>query len=206
MAKFSSIIQGPRVRKTVELPLPGATVDRDTGAWVGPTIKLDVRALRGDEHDTVLAESRKYAVSKGLTDPKEGDDLFERGRIIHTLLLACVDVDSPINEPAPFFASANEILSSEVLTPEVLAYLYEHQQLWQDEVNPLLKSLSPVEFANAVLSTAEGENGDMSFFVSSRPGMQWSFMLSMAKLLAGSMTLASRSFNTSEPSAATKRA
>jgi hypothetical protein len=49
------------------------------------------------------------------------------------------------------------------------------------------------------MRTAQGENGDMSFFVSSRPGMRWSFTLSMARLLASSMTLASLSTSPSEP-------
>lgn len=200
MAKYSSIIQGPRLRKTIALPRPGAWVDPETGAWHGPTIKLDVRPLRADEHDAVIAKAKAYAVERGSKDPGEDDELFARGKMLHTLAIACVDSDSPADAPQAFFdGGVEQLLTSEELTPEVLAYLYEHQQIHQDECSPLLKKQSPAEFAAAVMRTAQGENGDMSFFVSSRPGMRWSFTLSMARLLARSMTLASLSTSPSEP-------
>jgi hypothetical protein len=206
MGKYSSIVQGPRARKTIDLPRPGAVVDMETGAWRGPTIKLDVRPLRGDEHDQVLADAKKYAEKLGATDPIEGEELFERGRLLHTLAIACVDTDSTVDAPQAFFdGGVEQILTADELTPEVLAYLYEHQQLWQDEVSPLVKSMTPAEFATAVVRTASGENGDMSFFVSARPGMRWSFTLSMAKLLAASTLLASLSTSDSEPQAQTTR-
>jgi hypothetical protein len=206
MGKYSSIVQGPRARKTIDLPRPGAVVDMETGAWRGPTIKLDVRPLRGDEHDQVLADAKKYAEKLGANDPIEGEELFERGRLLHTLAIACVDTDSPVDAPQAFFdGGVEQILTADELTPEVLAYLYEHQQLWQDEVSPLVKSMTPAEFATAVVRTASGENGDMSFFVSARPGMRWSFTLSMAKLLAASTLLASLSTSYSEPPVPTTR-
>jgi hypothetical protein len=206
MGKYSSIVQGPRARKTIDLPRPGAVVNMETGAWRGPTIKLDVRPLRGDEHDQVLADAKKYAEKLGSTDPTEGEELFERGRLLHTLAIACVDTDSPAEAPQAFFdGGVEQILTADELTPEVLAYLYEHQQLWQDEVSPLVKSMTPAEFATAVVRTASGENGDMSFFVSARPGMRWSFTLSMAKLLAASTLLASLSTSDSEPQVPTTR-
>jgi hypothetical protein len=206
MAKYASIVQGPRARKTIELPRPGATFDAETATWKGPTVKLDVRALRGDEHDRVLSDARAYAKKLGAENPVEGDELFERGRIVHTLAIACIDTDSPKDAPAPFFeGGVEEILGADELTPELIAYLYEQQQIHQDEVSPLLKSMSPAEFAVAVMQTAAGENGDMSFFVSSRPGMRWSFTLSMAKLLASSTMLASLSSSGSEPQPATTR-
>jgi len=206
MGKYSAVVQGPRARKTIDLPRPGAVVDMETGEWRGPTIKLDVRPLRGDEYDQVLADAKKYAEKLGATDPVEGDELFERGRLLHTLAIACVDKDSPADAPQPFFdGGVEQILTSDELTPEVLAYLYEHQQLWQDAVSPLVKSMTPAEFATAVIRTASGENGDMSFFVSARPGMRWSFTLSMAKLLAASTLLASLSTSTSEPPQQTTR-
>ena len=65
--KYSSIIQGPRLRKTIDLPRPGASVDPETGAWCGPTLKLDVRPLRPDEHDAVIAKARAYAIERGGT-------------------------------------------------------------------------------------------------------------------------------------------
>lgn len=205
MPKFSSIVAGPRARKRVVLPLPGAACDGETGKWDGPTVDVDVRTVRADEHDKVLASARRYAIENGVAEPSDGDELFERGRILHTLAIACVDVDSPVDAPAPFFdGGVEQILSSESLTPEVLAYLYEQQAIFQDESSPLMKTQSPVEFTAALMATAEG---DMSFFVYSRPGLRWSFTHTMAKLLAESMKRASRSSSdsSSEPLPSTTR-
>lgn len=199
MPTFSSIVAGPRARKRVTLPLPGSRFDVDAGKWEGPTIDVDMRPLRADEYDAALAGARDYAVSRGLAEPTDGDDLFDRGKMAHTLALACVDVDSPLDSPRPFFdGGVEQILTSEALTPEVLAYLYEQQQLVQDDASPLRKNLSPAEFTTAVLATAAG---DMSFFVCMRPGTQWSFTRSLASLLAESMRhgLPSSSASSTEP-------
>lgn len=194
MPSYSSIVQGARARKRVILPRPGAVLNMDTGEWQGPTLPLDVRALRGDEYDRVIADAKAYAKSLGSSDVGDGEELFERGKMLHTLALACIDSDSPKEDAKPFFdGGVKQIASSEELTPEILEYLYEQQRIWQDESNPLALKMTPAEFANAVLRTAQGENGDMSFFVSARPGMRWSFTLSMARLLAASLTLKSLS-------------
>ena len=194
MPSYSSIVQGPRRRKPILLPRPGAVLDMETGAWSGPTIELHVRALRGDEHDQIIADARAYARGLGVGEAADGEDLYERGKMLHTLAVGCVDADSPLDSPAPFFdGGVKQIVSSEELTPEILEYLYEQQQIWQDEVNPLARAMTPAEFANAVARTAMGENGDMSFFVCARPGLRWSFTLSMARLLATSATLKSLS-------------
>lgn len=192
MPSYSSITQGTRLRKRVTLPRPGAVLDLQTGKWAGPTFELDVRALTAGEADRVESEARAYA--KGLTsDTDSVDDLVDRGRKLHTIAMAYVDVDSPQGAPvAVFDGGVEQIAASEELTPELIEYLFEQQQIWQDETNPLAAKLTPNEFINAVLNTAKGADGDMSFFVSARPGMRWSFALSMARLLATSQTLRSQ--------------
>ncbi len=193
MPSYSSITQGTRLRKRVTLPRPGAVLDLETGKWKGPTFELDVRALRIDEADKVEAQARAYA--KGLTsDIESTDDLVDRGRKLHTIALAYIDADSPADAPVPAFdGGVEQIAASEELTQELIEFLYEQQQIWQDETNPLVAKMRPQDFVNAVVRTATGEDGDMSFFVSSRPGMRWSFALSMARLLATSQTLKSLS-------------
>jgi len=206
MPSYSSITQGTRLRKRVTLPRPGAVLDLETGKWKGPTFELDVRALTAGEADRVESEARAYA--KGLTsDTDSVDDLVDRGRKLHTIALAYVDVDSPPNAPMPVFdGGVEQIVASEELTPELIEFLYEQQQIWQDETNPLVSKMKPVDFVNAVVRTATGEDGDMSFFVSARPGMRWSFALSMARLLATSQTLKSLSGSatTGSPETATE--
>lgn len=201
MAKFSDVTQGVRARKPIKLPLPGAQIDGETGAWVGPTVDLDVRVIKEDEHAVILGQALAFARKHGLQDPGDGDPLYEQGKMLHTLAIACLDPESPKDAPAPFFDGGwEQIYTSEVMTPEVTAYLYLQQQLYQDEVNPLLKTMSPTEFMAAAIKTAQG---DMSFFVNSRPGMQWSFLLTTVKQLLSALSHNSTFSMSSEPQEAT---
>jgi len=196
VAKFSDVTAGVRARKPIKLPLPGALVNSETGEWEGPTAVLDVRALRDDEYTDVLKEARAFAVSKGLESPENGDDLYEQGKMLHTLAIACIDTDSPKEDPQPYFDRGwEQIHSSEMMTPEIREYLYLQQQLWQDEVNPLLGSMSDAEFLAAAIKTA---GGNQSFFVNSRPGTLWNFMRITARQLLASQQLSSV-FSTSSP-------
>jgi hypothetical protein len=208
MAKFSDVIQGTRARKPIKLPLPGAQIDGETGAWLGPVVDLLVRPLRDDEHALVLAKGLAFARKHGLQEPGAGDPLYEKGVMIETLALTCLDSESPTDGAPVFFfdgvdaatkadiGAFEQIHRSEVMTPEIIAYLYMQQQLFQDEVNPLLKSMSPSEFMAAAIKTAQG---DMSFFVHSRPGMQWSFLLTTVKQLLSALSLNSTFSTSSEP-------
>jgi hypothetical protein len=200
--KFSSILNEPRKRKTITLPLPGAQ-QTDDGTWEGPTVKVDVRALTGIEPDTVHTLAVDYA-KKRSGGGELDQDLVESGRIIHTLILACIDTDSPPESPQPFFDTGVEgIENSNVLLPELKQYLYEQQQLHQDETNPLVGTQTPEQFAAAVVATAQG---DMSFFVCMRPGMLWSFTHSMASLLMPLMLQGSQPSSPSEPQERTETA
>lgn len=194
MAKFSSLVQGPRARKPVTMPLLGARFDAETGKWEGPHVELDLRPLRPDEHDKVLAEARKYAISLGVAEPAPGDDLFESGKMLHTLAIACVDRESPPHAPAPFFdGGVPGILEADSLIPEILCSLYDQQQAFQYEVNPLRKNMTPAEFTATVMRMAKDGDEEIGFFGCMVPGMLWSFTHSMAKLLAPSMMRASLS-------------
>jgi hypothetical protein len=123
--------------------------------------------------------------------------VIERGRMLHTLAIACVDRDSPAESPQPFFDGGwQQIHESRAMLPETVAYLYLQQQMWQDEVNPLLKPLEREQYLAAAIKTA---GGDMSFFVNSRPGTLWSFTRFMARLLVDSLASSSPSSSSSSP-------
>lgn len=190
--RFSDVIQGKRQRKLVTLPLQGATLN-EKGEWEGPTVKLDIAALKSDEYTEVVVGARAYAAAKGAPDD---DELLERGRQLYTLLIACLDVDHPSPEEVRFFQSVDEIDRSPSLGPELIAFLYEEQQFWQDDVNPLRKNLTPDQF---VLAIAETARGNLGFFAHMRPAMRWSFTHSMAKLLAASMKPVSQPSSSSAP-------
>lgn len=200
MAKFADVVAGPRARKGIKLPLPGAQVDPATGEWDGDTVDLDVRAIGDDEYADVLRGAREFAKSKGVDNPAEDDELYERGKMLHTLAIACIDKDSPKEKPEPFFEGWRQIHESPRMIPEVVAYLYLQQRLWQDEINPLLKPLSPDQYTAAAIATA---GGDMSFFVNSRPGTQWSFTRFLAAQLLLSLASSSPSSESYDPPSTT---
>jgi hypothetical protein len=195
MASFKSIAQGPRQRKATKLPLSGARFNVERGDWDGPTIALDVIPLGESEHADVLKFAREYAMKRGVADPGPSDELYERGVMVKTIALACVDIDVKDAETPFFVGGAEEIEDSKSLLPEVVAYLYKVQQLHQDECNPLLKDFSPAEYMAGLARTAAG---DISFFVSSRPGTQWSFVRTLASQQLSSMTRGSGSGGPSE--------
>ena len=197
MGSFSSLAKGMRTRKRVQLPLPGAHVDSETGKWVGPTVDLDVRPLRNDEHAAVLAGARAYAIEHGIAEPTDGDELYQQGKILHTIAIAYLDVDSTDGDPKPFFdGGVKQIVESDLLTPEVLGYLCMQQELVQDEANPLLKGIAPQDFVNAVMQVA---GGGLDFFVNSRPGTLWSFMRTLASLHLSARTPSAQSSSQPEP-------
>lgn len=197
MATFGTIARGPRARKRVKLPLPGATVNAETGELEGDVVELDVCGLNPIERSDVAARAREFAKARGVDDPRDEDELYEWGKVLHTLVLACVDKDSPEDAPAPFFDGGFEQLHKTTLIgPEHVAFLYEQQQLWQDECAPGQKTMSPEEFLAAVVKTA---GGDMSFFVNARPGLRWSFTRTLAALHLSSLTDKSPSSSPSAP-------
>lgn len=197
MSTFSQVQAGTRARKPIVLPLPGAQVDAATGEWVGPTIPLDVRVIRNDEYDDILTEARKFAVARGIEAPEDGDTLYERGKMIHTLALVCTDRESPNDAPRPFFDGGwEQIHKSDLLTPEVVGYLYLQWELFQEELNPLATDIKPETFLAAAVKTA---GGDMAFFVNSRPGTRWIFTRTLALQLVTLLGDSSLSSPSSEP-------
>lgn len=210
MAKFSEVAQGARARRPAKLPLPGASVDGETGEWIGPTQELHVRALNEEEHGLVLERALAFAKKRGLESPEDGDALYERGKMLHTLALAYVDKDSPEDAPAPYFDGVMrdgsvveawlQISKSEVMTPEVVGYLYEVQQIMQDDVAPMRKDMTPAQFMAAALTTAKG---NMSFFVGTRPGTRWNFVRTLASQFVASLAAKSPSTPSSEPQTST---
>lgn len=195
MGRFKSIVAGPRKRKTITLPFPGARFDPIVGTWEGDTDTLDVRALRPDEYDKVVENAKAFAKTHGSDNPTDGDEHFERGRMLYTLLVSCLDKDSPIDAPVTYFESLEEIQTSEVLLPETQQYLFQHQRMWQEDISPLRMTMTEDEYLAGIIQAAKG---DTDFFLSLRPGTQVSFMRSMANQLHNWKTLESQASSLSE--------
>lgn len=175
MAKFSSLTQGAsaRARKKIVFPLPGARWSPEASGWEGPTVDVDVRVLTPGEDEEVLRRAHAEAKTGGVEHPAEGEPIYDRAIVVNTVALALVDHESPETAPAPFFASADEIRASTLMSTEVLLYLMEQQELWQDERSPRIKDFTPAEFLATLVGVAGGNAG---FFVGQRPGTQWLFM------------------------------
>lgn len=202
MATFGQIAKGTRARKTVQLGLGGARIDPETGAWKtdegGFVVNLDVRPLNPIETSTVVERARTFAISKGVADPRDGDEIYDDAKILHTLVIACLDSESPPNEPKPFFEGGfDQIHGTEMLLPDHIGYLFEHQQLWQDECSPRFLRQSPGQFMASVVAAA---GGDPSFFVGARPGMRWDSLRTLAAAYLNLMTLKSPSTSDSSSS------
>ena len=198
MPKFSEVAAGVRARRPATLPLPGAVPDGETGGWTGPTVPLHLRALAEPEYDDVLEFALKFAKKRGLENPEDGDAIYERGKMLQTLAFACINADSPEEDPQPFFdEGVPQILArTDVMTPEVIAYLYEHQQIMQEVVSPLRKDMTPSEF---MIAAAETAKGNLAFFVNTRPGMRWTFVRILASRYIDSLANRSPSTPSSEP-------
>lgn len=202
MPTFGQLAQGTRSRKAIPLGLGRARISPETGAWEtgdgGVLVELDVRPLNPLETSTVIERARAFAVSKGVKDPKDGDELYDDAKILHTLVLACLDHDSPPDAPRPFFEGGfDQLHGTELLLPDHIAYLYEQQQLWQDECSPRFMRQTPGQFMAGVVAAA---GGDPSFFVGARPGMRWDSMRTLAAAYLNLMTLQSPTTSDSSPS------
>lgn len=172
MSRFSDIraqiVKGSRAVRSVPIPMP----------W-GEDMLVGVRPLIGREHGEVLGRAREYAVSQGLKEPKDGDELYRLGQMVYTLVLGCVDPacaaeDWPQDKPhAPFFENADEVL--EYLDPDRIAMLYEHQQAWQDECAPRPDDMNQGDFFTNVVKAAGWKAGQPDPLLELRPILRASF-------------------------------
>ena len=189
MATFSQIAKGRLARKGVELPLAGTTLDSSTGAWVGESARVDVRVLTGTEQLAALERARAKSLAAGVADPGDGEPIYDLALVVETILLACVDPDSPDDAPRPYFASADEILKSPLLTRDHLAFLFESAIAWQDECSPRLFTMSVEDCERAVQRLSHADLPDVQrFLLRTRPGMLASLLHFMAVRLSNSPT------------------
>lgn len=201
--RFGQIAKGTRARKTVPLPLGDGPmvaphVAEDGSITFPPAdgvVMVDLRPLTQGEAGDVLAQARAYAVSKGVSDPRDGNPIYDMAEVEYTLALACIDHDSPPDAPAPFFdGGVDQIRASADLGRDRLLYLYEQHQLFQDECSPSLRKLAPDDLLAAMVRLA-GEDGAEAqrFFTSMGPGLRWICTRTLACLWSISLGLNSPS-------------
>lgn len=221
--RLADIPKGHRAIKRVSIPLlnvgdapdPEALATKHrAGDAKEHTAEVGVRALRDDEYDLVLARARAHAAERGVQNPGEYDPVYRHALALFTCAIACVDPDSDPRSPAHFFGpaegwsidkAAQEIQTSEHVGRDVLAYLYEAQELWQSSVNPRAQRLSPEDMLVQIDRMGRGDLSEAQrFFLASSPGLVVSslhFMASLLKLLPTSkQDIGSSSLENTPPS------
>lgn len=189
MARFADIARGTRATKIVRLPL---------GDDVVP---VRLRVLASGELAQVLERTRADARARGVDEPRDGNPIYDLCEMEHTLAFACLDADAPEQSAVPFFSGVEEIRRSPELGRDRIAYLYEQWQVFQDEVSPSLRTMSPAELVGAMQKLALEDDGDaLAFFGSLGPGLRWSCMRTLARLWLASLTPSSPSSSLSEQS------
>lgn len=172
--KFAQLIKGTRAERVVEVP----GLKKPDGS----PITVAVRPLTGAEETAVMAGAHDHAVKGGVQNPRQGDELYDLGRMAHTLALACVDVDSPQDARTPFFGGgATDVLEMHV---EAITYLWEHCELFQEESSPYRKNLSDRELL-ALASEVAAPGGEATFIRLS-PSTRLRLLRSMAGQLSSS--------------------
>jgi hypothetical protein len=203
--KASQLARGYLAIKTETLPLaapaPQSTDGPDPdGAQAGPApVAVGLRPLTPGEEADIFARARAYAIAHGLTDPKEGEELYEYGKALHRCLIGVVDVDSPPGRPEPFFdGGLAQLEGFDELGKEGVLTLAQMHQVYQDQLTGGLDELKD-DNLEATLEELAGPHG-APFWFSRRPGLRVSLALTMARLLLASLRGKSHSTSAAAPS------
>ncbi len=147
MARLKDMAKGDRAYCHKTLPLLN---NQKLGIAIG--------VLPFGEEGDAYAEARKYAIAKGVTDPKKGEPIYERALALHIVYASCFDPDQLPDKRVRTFESTQEI--EEVLDHDRVAMLFQWQRAWQREISPSPKGLTPQDYLKMVVSTAEAEEGE----------------------------------------------
>jgi len=211
MGKLSDLAKGYRAIKKVALPLvnvpssyseevPELVAQRESDnalatangePAIPDVVTVGLRILTLNELATVYQKAGDFARERGVKEPNEADPIYNLGVSVYTCASACVDPDSDVKNPEPFFgtrgdleSAALELLNSVHIGRDGIAYLAEQQEAWQDSCNPQANKVSPAKFYEIVVGMSD-DNPDESLktFLGLRPGMRLNSMRIMAKLL-----------------------
>ena len=137
MAKARDIILGSQKRE----PCSVNAIDGVT------RLDFAITLLTSAASTTIAERARAYAQARGVADPKPEDVLFLRGKWAHTILLAAVDPDSPLESPQQYFDDVKQIET--YLDDAAQVYVVQRQKDFQDEHAPLGEGLTPEQFLRA---------------------------------------------------------
>lgn len=171
MASVESIEFEQRERP-LKVRLPGTSKD-----W-----SVLVRATSAFE-DSDAVGFAIAAAKKAGAEPKRGDPVYDIHWWAHIVGTAYLDVDSSPGSRRPAFpGGAAQVLKK--LSTESIAYLFQEQMRWQEEVSPSFKARSIEELVDIVEKVAM-DGGDF-FFAALSPSTQCHSARFMAALLVSS--------------------
>lgn len=188
--RLANVIAGARAIKRETITLQNCAEDDG-----GPKrIEIGFRALLGTEQSEVYRLANEYAKKHGSVSCNDDDPIWSLANAVYTLAISAVDPDSDPKQPSPFFGAspsasveerATDILSNELIGRDTILYLAELQELWQDEVNPQIRSVSPEDMWAMVAEVTK--EGSARPFLRWRPGLRLIFMHFLASQLANSL-------------------
>lgn len=149
MARFATLVKGLDQLREVDLQLPGPAGNRQI-------VRLGVKPLPAWEEVSILAAAGKFATERGAK-AVDTDHVYVMGVWVHTLLAACVSVDAE-DAGVAFFGSVEEILQG--LDRDRISYLYEEQQIVQEQAGARIERMSAQQMVQATLKLAEAEGID----------------------------------------------
>jgi hypothetical protein len=211
MGKLSDISKGTRAIKRIALPLvnvpcfinpdvPELAAQRENDAAtatmngepaIPDEVMVGLRILTLNELTTVYEKAGNFARERGVKEPNEADPIYNLGVSIYICAMACVDPDSDVKNPEPFFgtrgdleSAARELLDSVHIGRDGIAYLAEAHEAWQDICNPRANRIAPNVFYDTVVAMAD-DNPDkaLATFLALRPGMLLASFRTMGRLL-----------------------
>jgi hypothetical protein len=189
--------QGFRAIKLIELPLANQShgIQVDTPEQIAARdgnepirVMVGLRALTPEERGDVLSAAFARSVSKGSTGEIEQSAIYQQNLAIYTVAAAAIDPDSDRRSLRLFFGenlenAADTIRKSPLMTDDILVYLRERQESFQDEINPQALSIKDNELYDITKRAAASED----FLWCMRPGMLVKFSHSLAVLLLSSL-------------------
>lgn len=186
MSRFRDIVRGARARETVPFPIVGVDGEK----------RVDLRIISADETLDALRSARARSIAKGLAEPKQGEPIYDLSLMMTTVLAAALVVGTD----EPYFDSLEDVAS---LDPDTVQYLYQAHALFTDRCSPRLMKMSPEEFIAGIATLASEDSESVRFFERLVPGMQWTYVHTLARQAVTSQTLRSGSGSTSAASGPT---
>lgn len=146
-------------------------------------VKVGFRnTLSASESVDAMTFARTFASERGVSDPKEGDELYDMGLRIATLARVMVDSESPQEEPEPYFAGGESEMF-EALDDDQAEYLFaiwENHKLKHAVRRTKLETGDLVDVIDAMVS--DNDERAIAEFSCLRPGMQFQAFRTMCRL------------------------